>query len=82
MIRVKFQSIAGRHSLLVIENGYDRAIVYRAWMTWARQTRPTDVCLVTPNQHGFEHGPFPIDRLEISEVRFVDWRQGDPQPCA
>jgi hypothetical protein len=53
MIRVKFLSIAGRHSLLVVENGYDRAIVYRARMTRDGQTRPTDVCLIMPGQHGF-----------------------------
>ena len=82
MIRVKFQSIAGRHSLLVIENGYDRAIVYHARMTRGGRTVPTDVCLITPNQHGFEHWPYPIERIELSEIRFVDWRAGDPQPCA
>lgn len=82
MIRVKFLSIAGRHSLLVVENGYDRAIVYRARMTRDGQTRPTDVCLIMPGQHGFEHWPHPIERLEISDVRFVPWREGDPQPCA
>jgi hypothetical protein len=82
MIRVKFFSIAGQHSLLVMANGYDQAVVYRARITRAGRSGSTDVCLVVPNHYGFEHWPFPIDRLEISEVRFVEWRQGDPQPCA
>lgn len=82
VVRVKFLSIAGRHSLLVIENGYDRAIAYRARMTSGGQTRPTDVCFVIPRKHGFEHWPQVIDRLELSDMHFVPWREGDPIPCA
>ena len=81
LLRVKLLSIAGRHSLLVLENGYDHAIVYRARMTHDGQTRPTDVCLVIPNQRGYEHWPHVIDRLEIYDVHLVEWRQGDPVPC-
>ena len=77
-MRVRFLSIAGQHSLLVIENGYDRAIAYRAQMIRGNEARPTDVCIVMPHKHGFEHWPFVIDRLEISEMHFVDWRIGDP----
>jgi len=82
IVRVKFLSIAGQHSLLVIENGYDRAIAYRARMVRGDQSRPTDVCIVIPRKHGFEHWPFVIERLEISDMHFVDWRAGDPIPCA
>jgi len=82
VVRFKFHSIAGRHSLLVIANGYERAIVYRARMTEGDRTRPTDVCLVVPGNHGFEHWPHPIDRLEIYDLRLVDWKEGDPLPCA
>ena len=81
-IRLKFLSIAGRHSLLVVQNGYDRAIAYRARMTRDGKTTPTDVCLVIPRRHGFEHWPYPIERLEIYDVRFVAWQEGDPSPCA
>lgn len=82
MVRVKFLSIAGRHSLLVIENGYDRAIIYRAQIIRGNEARPTDVCIVIPRKHGFEHWPFVIERLAISDMHFVDWREGDPLPCA
>ena len=82
MIRVKFLSIAGRHSLLVMENGYGQAIAYRARMTRGGRTTPTDVCLVVPNYHGFEHWPDPLDRIEISDIHFVPWQRGEPVPCA
>ena len=81
-LRLRFMSIAGRHSILILENGYDRAIVFRARMTRGGETRPTDVCLVTPMRFGFEHWPHPVDRIEISDVHFVPWQPGDPVPCA
>lgn len=80
-VRLRFMSIAGRHSMLIVENGYDRALVYRARMTRGGETLPTDVCLVTPRQRGFEHWPHPIERIQLSDLRLVAWRQGDPQPC-
>ena len=81
-LRIRFLSIAGQHSILILENGYDRGILFRARMTRDGDTRPTDVCLLVPMQHGFEHWPHPIDRIEISDIRFVPWRRGDPVPCA
>lgn len=80
-VRVRLLSIAGRHSLLIVENGYDRAFIYRARMTEAGRTRPTDVCLVLPKQRGFEHWPHPIERIELYEATLVGWQPGDPQPC-
>lgn len=82
VVHVKFLSIAGRHSLLVVENGYDRAIFYRARITSHGRSQLTDVCIVTPHYRTFEHWPYPIDRMEISEMRFVDWKGGDTVPCA
>lgn len=80
-LQFKFLSIAGRHSLLAIENGYAQALAYRARMTRGDQTRTTDVCIVIPGRHGYEHWPHTIDRLELSDFRFVAWRPGDPVPC-
>jgi hypothetical protein len=82
MIRVKFFSIAGQHSLLVMANGYQQAVVYRARITRAGRSGPTDVCLVVPNHYGFEHWPEPIDRIEIYDVHLVAWQAGGPIPCA
>jgi hypothetical protein len=82
VLRLRFMSIAGEHSILILENGYDRAIVFRARMTRGGETRPTDVCLVVPMHFGFEHWPHPIERIEISDIHLVPWRPGDPVPCA
>lgn len=81
VIRFKFLSIAGAHSLLVVENGYGRGFVYRARMTRGDRTSATDVCLVVPGRSGFEHWAFVIDRIEVSDFRFVPWREGDSVPC-
>lgn len=80
-IRMRLHDIAGQHSLLIIENGYDRALVFHARMTIGDRTAPTDVCLVVPNNRSFEHWPERIDRLELSQLTQVEWRQGDPVPC-
>ena len=81
-IRLHFHLIADRQAFLVVENGYDRAIVYRARMTLGEQSRPTDVCLVVPAQRGYEHWPHRIDRLDLTGFAFADWREGDPIPCS
>lgn len=81
VVRLRFLSIAGQHSLLIVENGHDRGLVYRARLTEGGRTRPTDVCLVAPMQRGFEHWPHPIERIEIAGLHLVAWRPGDPQPC-
>jgi hypothetical protein len=81
-IRLHFHLIADQHAFLVIENGYDRAVVYRARMTLDDQSRPTDVCLVIPRRRGYEHWPHRIDRLDLSGFAFADWQEGDPIPCS
>ena len=68
-------------SLLSIQNGYDRALVYRAAMRVGASTRPTDVCLVIPGKLGIEHWPFAIDALDLSDLRLVAWKPGDPVQC-
>ncbi len=80
-IRMRLHDIAGRHTMLIIENGYGRALVFHAEMTTALGTMPTDVCLVVPNDRSFEHWPDPISRLELSQFVQVDWQEGDPVPC-
>ena len=80
-ISLRFHSIAGRHSLLVLENGYDHAIVYRARMRTGDREAATDVCLVMPRNRGYEHWPHPIDRLDLSDFSLVEWREGEPIPC-
>jgi len=81
-LRVRFMMIAGQHSVLILENGYDRALVFRARMTRGGETRSTDVCLVPANQRSFEHWPHPIERIDLDAFRFVAWQPGGPPPCA
>lgn len=68
-------------SLLIIQNGYDQALVYRAVMHVGKNNEPTDVCLVIPGKLGVEHWPFAIDALDLSSLRLVVWKPGDPVPC-
>jgi hypothetical protein len=69
-------------SLLSIQNGYGQALVYRAAMHVGKNSQPTDVCLVLPGKLGIEHWPFAIDALDLSDLRLVAWKPGDPIPCA
>jgi hypothetical protein len=80
-VRVRFLLIAGRHSLLVVENGQGRALAYRARMTVNGQARHTDVCIVLPRLPSYEHWAFPIERLELSEFRFIAWAPGRMPTC-
>lgn len=80
-IRLRLHDVAGRHTLLIIENGYDRALIYHARMMTADRIATTDVCLVLPSNRSFEHWPEAISRLELDQFVQVDWREGDPVPC-
>ena len=81
VVRVRALSIDGRHTLLVIENGQGRALAYRARMTTGRGTHPTDVCIVLPRLPSYEHWAFPIERLELSDFRFIPWAPGRAPTC-
>lgn len=80
-IRLRFHAIADRHVLLVIENGYDRPIVFRARMVRDGEERSTDVCLVLPNRRSYEHWPHMMERLDLAGFAVAEWREGDPIPC-
>ena len=78
---MKVLSIAGRHTVLVVENGLPRAIAYRARMTVDGRTHSTDVCVVMPGLPSYEHWPHPIERIELSDFRFVPWQPGQRPTC-
>jgi hypothetical protein len=80
-IRIRFLTIADRHALLVVENGQDRALAYRARMTSDGQSRPTDVCVVLPHLPSYEHWPHRIERVELSDFRFIPWVPGRAPTC-
>lgn len=82
-IVLRFIQTPGKdQSMLSVQNGYGRALVYRAVMHMGKTSQPTDVCLVIPGKLGIEHWPFAIDALDLSELRLVAWKPGDPVPCA
>lgn len=81
LIRVRFHSVAGRHSLLVVENGLQGAVAYRARITVKGDARSTDVCVVMPGLPSYEHWPHPIDSIELSSFRHVPWQPGQTPTC-
>lgn len=80
-VRVRFLSIAGLHALLVVENGQGRALAYRARMTVRGHARHTDVCIVLPRLPSYEHWPHAIERLELSDFRFIPWMPNRAPTC-
>jgi hypothetical protein len=81
-IRITFLALdGGRVSWLTIENGYGRALSYRAVMHRDARSARTDVCQVRPGLRGFEWWPHPIARLELSQLRLVPWVEGRPPLC-
>ncbi len=69
-------------TLLIVRNGFDRALVYRAEMRVKGKQSPTDVCLVMPGKTGIEHWPYAIDQLVLDDLKLVPWKPGDPVRCA
>jgi hypothetical protein len=62
----------GRHTVLVIENGFPRSFLYRARIGRGSKSVVTDVCQVIPNKRGYEHWPYPIDWIEITDIHPVE----------
>ena len=80
-VRMRFLSIGGQHALLVVENGQGRGLRYRARMTVDGETKPTDVCIVLPRRPSYEHWPFRIERLQLSDFEFVPWHSERLPTC-
>lgn len=80
-VRMRVLSVAGLHTMLVIENGEGQALTYRARMTVKGETHSTDVCVVLPHAASREHWPYPIERLELSNFRFIPWAPGRAPTC-
>jgi hypothetical protein len=84
-IRMSFITLASAGEpdsrLLVLENGYDRALRYRATISRGRRSQPTDVCTVIPMLRGYEHWPFEIDRIELTGLTLIPFAQGAQPVC-
>lgn len=82
-LRIRFVAVAGKDdgSMLSVQNGYDQALAYRATIAVRGKSQPTDVCIVLPQRGGFEHWPYPIEKIEMHDLRFESWQTGDPVRC-
>lgn len=80
-VRIRFFTIAGQHALLVVENGQGMALRYRARMTVRGAARHTDVCVVLAHLPSYEHWPHTIERIELSDFRFISWLPGRAPTC-
>jgi hypothetical protein len=83
-LRVSLRDVAGKtphDTLLMISNGYGDALRYQAVMRRGDRSAPTDVCLVMPGKPGYEHWPFPIERLDLTALRLVPWKPEDGIIC-
>jgi hypothetical protein len=73
-VRILFSQIAGgTQTVLILENGYNQGLVYRARITSHGTTEPTDVCLVMPGRRGYEHWPYAIDAIVLDSFRLEFW---------
>lgn len=60
------------HTLLVIGNGYAaQDTSYRANLESGDVTSPTDVCTVLAGRFSVEHWPYPLTRLDLSDIRLI-----------
>ena len=67
--------------MLTLLNGYPSAFSYRAVMHGNGRAAPTDVCQVMPEKGGNEHWPYPIEQLDLSELRLEAWQDGQVPRC-
>jgi hypothetical protein len=63
----------GKSTVLVVENGFNGSFLYRARIGRGANAMVTDVCQLPPNNRGYEHWPYPLDWIEITDIRPVDW---------
>jgi hypothetical protein len=80
-VRIRFMHVAGLHSELILENGFELALTYRARITVDGVTRPTDVCVVAPNNRSTEHWPEGIERIELYDLYLIPWQVGRRITC-
>jgi hypothetical protein len=84
-IRFTLRDLPGKSphdAVLVVENGYAQGLRYRAVMRRGDRSAATDVCLVMPGKRSYEHWPYQIDRLDLSDLTLVPWKPEDGLPCA
>lgn len=82
VIHIAFRQIGDSdHRLLVVANGYDRALAFRAFIRVDGKDQYTDVCTVIPGIHGIEHWPYASDRILLTDLHLEEWTKGTPPRC-
>lgn len=84
-LRISLLDVSGKSEhdrLLIIENGYGKAVRYNAVLHRGGRATPTDVCLVMPDMRGYEHWPYAFEEIDLSALSLVDWKESDGIPCA
>lgn len=67
--------------LLMVENGFEREFRYRARIAVGDESVETDVCTVLPVLRGYEHWPYPFERIELSDFTLLPARPGEAPVC-
>jgi hypothetical protein len=80
-IRLRFIRLPADHSLLLIENGFERGLRYRAKMARGDKEAATDVCTVIPLKRGYEYWPYRIDRIDLSSFALFPMGPDDRPTC-
>jgi hypothetical protein len=78
-VRFTFSEMGGMR-MLSVENGYGRALAYRARMFAGSRSANTSICPVMAGIIGMESWGDPIDRLELREPRLYE-HQGANMTC-
>jgi hypothetical protein len=81
VIRLTFRALKRGHRMLLVENGYGRAVAYRAIMKVGKVWRTTDVCQAYPGVRNFEWWPEPIEAIAVSGLKLVAWSEGKAPIC-
>lgn len=82
VVRIMFAHVANEtQTVLILENGYDRGLVYRARIEESGSMQATDVCLVIPMRRGYENWPYASRRIVLSDFRLERWNPSEPVQC-
>ena len=69
-IRLSMKRAGEKSTVLVVENGAEGMLYYRAWMSAGGREAATSVCDVAAQIPSFEHWPHRIERLDLAGFGF------------
>lgn len=83
IVRIAFiQKATDSEAVLVVVNGADRPLTYRATMTlpWGK-TETTGVCDVAPGKQALEHWPHAVAAFDLDRFNLGPRQGGSPATC-